>query len=441
MTIHKEIVELDVDLPAGISFVQEAGGIREYRLDENGLRILLMRQSAAPVATFMVTYHVGSRNETAGLTGATHFLEHLMFKGTRRFNAKDGTSIFNVLQRVGARVNATTWYDRTNYYEMLPREHLSLAIDVEADRMRNALIDEADVASERTVILNEMDRGENEPTAVLYHDVWSASFRSHPYHHPTIGWRSDVEGVTADGLRHFYDHYYWPNNATASVIGDFDPSTVLAQIAEVFGAIPRSPHEINLSVTREEPQHGERRVHVEKIGELGSVMVAYKMPSALELDTDALDVLMYVLGSGKDSRLYRSLTDRGLATSVYGTISRLHDPGLAYFLAFLTPDREHGEIEQTLIDETSRVADSGIDGRELERAKRQMRSASAFGRDGSFAVASQLNEAIAAGDWRLYADYLARISSVTADDIRRVAETYLTSRSRTIGWYIPRAEV
>ena len=185
-------------VPDGFTFEEESGGIEAYRLEANGLQVLLLPQTAAPVVTFMITYHVGSRNEALGLTGATHFLEHLMFKGTSRFNKRAGTSVFNTLQRVGAEINATTWFDRTNYYELLPKEHLPLAVEIEADRMRGALIDAADLESERTVILNEFDRGENDPMRKLYHAVWSSAFVAHPYHHPTIGWRSDIDGPRPD---------------------------------------------------------------------------------------------------------------------------------------------------------------------------------------------------------------------------------------------------
>ena len=157
-----------------------------------------------------------------------------MFKGSEKFNKENGTSVFNVLQSVGAQMNATTWMDRTNYYEMLPSEHLGLAIEIEADRMRGARLAEDDMESERTVILNEFDRGENEPFRKLYHSVWSAAYQAHPYHHPTIGWRSDIENATNDGLRHFYNTYYWPNNATLSVIGDFQRGEALQLIVDHF---------------------------------------------------------------------------------------------------------------------------------------------------------------------------------------------------------------
>lgn len=385
----------------------------------------------------MVTYRVGSRYETMGLTGATHFLEHLMFKGTERFNKRSGTSVFNVLQRVGAQVNATTWYDRTNYYELLPKEHLPLAIEVEADRMRGALIDADDLESERTVILNELDRGENDPTRKLYHAVWSAAFVAHGYHHPTIGWRSDVETVTPDGLRHFYDTFYWPQNATVSVIGDFEKPDVLALIEEHFGSIENPAKRIPEPQTREPEQKGERRVVIRQAGQLGAVMVGYKSPPALDEDTDALDVLSVVLTSGKSARLYRRLTDRGLTTHLFGGASRLRDPGLTYVFAMLAPGRTHEEVEAAIYDAIEAVKSNGITEEELQRAKNQRKAQEAFGRDGSFAIAAQLNEAIAAGDWRLFTTIRDRIERVSVDDVQRVAQKYFVADARTVGFYVP----
>lgn len=174
----------------GISYVRKEGGIEEYRLDANGLRILLARDTSAPVAGCMVTYHVGSKNEATGYTGATHLLEHLMFKGSERFNRETNTHMELLLEREGGMVNATTWYDRTNYYEVFPKGTLPLAISIEADRMRGARITEADRASEMPIVRNEFERGENLPFEALDKAIWSAAFVAHPYHHSTIGWRS-----------------------------------------------------------------------------------------------------------------------------------------------------------------------------------------------------------------------------------------------------------
>ncbi|MEM1270986.1 MAG: pitrilysin family protein [Bacteroidota bacterium] len=417
--------------------VRTVAGIDEYRHDENGLTVLLLQDRAAPVATFMITYHVGSRNEGPGTTGATHLLEHLMFKGTERHHKRAGASIFNVLQRVGAQINATTWLDRTNYYELLPREHLEQAIVIEADRMRGALIDPDDLASERTVVLNEFDRGDNDPLRKLYQNVWSAAFVAHPYHHPTIGWRSDIEHVSRDALKAFYDTYYWPNNATASVIGDFETEDALALIDEYFGAIPASPHEIPAMNTREPEQRGERRITLRQPGELGAVMHAYKMPDGLHPDTDALDVLARILASGKNSRFYRELTDKGLTTYAYASAGRHRDPGLFAAYCTLTPDTTHETLEAGMNAAVDTLKRDGVTEAELRRAQAKVRAMEAFGRDGPYAVAAQLNEAIAAGDWTLYATYLDRIERVTVDDVNRVANDYLVEHQRTVGHYIP----
>ena len=418
-------------------FVQTSGGIEEYRLKANGLQVLLMPQLAAPVVTFMVTYRVGSRNERAGLTGATHLLEHLMFKGTERFNKERGTSVFNTLQRVGAQVNATTWYDRTNYYELLPNEHLGLAVEVEADRMRNARVSDEDLASERTVVLNEFDRGENDPTRKLLHAVYSTAFFAHPYGHPTIGWRSDIERVSAAGLRHFYDTYYWPDNATASIIGDFDRRDALEHIAAHFGAIPAAPDPFEHNVTDEPPQLGERRITVRQAGQLGAVMLAFKAAPGLSEDADALDVLATVLGSGKSSRLYRRLTDQGLTTSVFAYCPRLRDPGLFFVYGALAPDVTHDEVQAALWEVVQSVAEDGVTEAEMRRAQRQIVAQEAFGRDGPYAIASQLNEAIAVGDWTLYTTFLDRIERVTAEAVQDVARRTFNRDAMTVGLYDP----
>jgi zinc protease len=424
-------------IPDAFTFEEASDGIECYRLDKNGLRVLLLPQEGAPVATSMVTYHVGSRNERTGHTGATHMLEHLMFKGTERYHKRKGTSIFETLQRVGAQVNASTWLDRTNYYEMLPTEHLPLALDIEADRMRGALLDPNDVESERTVILNERDRNQNDPVSRLFDEVWAAAFTAHPYHHPTIGWESDIEGMTDEDLRTYYDTYYWPNNATVSIVGRFERADVLTEVADHFGALDAAPHDIPQVTTEEPEQTGRRRVTVKQDGQLGAVLMAYKSPPAVEPDSDALDVLARVLASGKSSRLYRRCTDQGLTSDVFGINFRLRDPGLFSVFAYLAPEADHETVEAAIEEEIDRIQRDGVTTEELERARSQLRAQIAFDRDGPMKVASQLNEAIAAGDWKLYTQYLDRLEQVTADDVQRVARRYLTPDTSTVGRYVP----
>lgn len=420
-------------------FVQSSGGIEEYKLKSNGLTVLLLAEGAAPVATFMVTYRVGSRNEVAGLTGATHLLEHLMFKGTERFNRDLGSSIFSVLQRVGAQMNATTWYDRTNYYELLPSEYLPLAMEIEADRMRGARVRDEDLADERTVVLNELDRGENEPIRKLLHAVFSTAYQAHPYGHPVIGWRSDVENVTAEGLRHFYDSYYWPSNATISVIGQFEKKDVFELIDEHFGTIANesavdSQEEV---VTREPQQIGERRVVIRQAGQLATLMMAWKAPAGLDEDADALDVLAQVLAGGKSGRMHRALTDKGLTTAASAFFPRLRDPGLFILYGGIVPGVEPTDVEEVMRDQISAILKDGVTSEELEKARRQVVAEEAFGRDGPYAVAARLNEAIAVGDWTLFTTYRQRIESVTADDILNAAKKIFSDDRLTVGVFEP----
>jgi zinc protease len=424
-------------IPDAFEFEEASDGIECYRLTDNGLRVLLLPQDGAPVATSMVTYHVGSRNERTGHTGATHMLEHLMFKGTERYHKRKGTSIFETLQRVGAKVNASTWLDRTNYYEMLPTEHLPLALDIEADRMRGALLDPEDVASERTVILNERDRNQNDPVSRLFDEVWAAAFTAHPYHHPTIGWKSDIESITVDGLREYYDTFYWPNNATVSIVGQFDREEALGEVADHFGQHDAAPHDIPQVTTDEPEQTGRRRVTVKQDGQLGAVLMAYKSPPAVEPDSDALDVLARILASGKGSRLFRRCTDQGLTSDVFGINFRLRDPGLFSVFGYLAPDTDHETVEHAIEEEIEAIKTEGVAQEELDRARSQLRAQIAFDRDGPMKVASQLNEAIAAGDWKLYTQYLDRLDEITVDDIQRVARTYLDPDTSTVGWYVP----
>ena len=419
------------------AFEDASGGVRAFRHRANGLQVLVLEQPGSPVATFMLTYRVGSRNEGLGLTGATHFLEHLMFKGTERFHKDAGTSVFQSLQKHGAQVNATTWLDRTNYYALLPVGQLEQAVEVEADRMRGLRLAPEAVASEKTVILNELDRGENDPVRRLYHLVWSTAYQAHPYGHPTIGWKSDVEAITPEALRGFYDAFYWPDNATATVIGGVGEAEALEQVDRHFGAIPPAPAPIPDVATREPEQAGERRVLLRQAAQLGTVVLGWKSPDGLHPDADALSVLSILLTSGKGSRLHRALVDTALATYVGGGASRLRDPGLFTLYAGLAPGKSHDEVEEALRAEIRLLADGGIDAHELDRALALVRASDAYARDGAFSAASHLNEAIACGDWRLFTTAQQRLATVTPADVQRVAQRYLVDDALTVGRHLP----
>ncbi len=262
----------------GYHFVQTVGAISEYTLDANGLQVLLLPDHSAPVITYQVTYRVGSRNEVTGTTGATHLLEHLMFKGSTHFNRELGTKVDQILDPIGATNNASTWVDRTNYHETFGAEHLPLIVRMEADRMRGLLLRDSDRQPEMTVVRNEFERGENSPFQALMKEITAAAYVAHPYHHSTIGWRSDIEQVSTAKLREFYDTYYWPDNATVSVVGDFQPAAALALVRQHYAAIPRAPKPIPQLYTQEPEQTGPRRVVVKRAGRLGVSGSATRSP-------------------------------------------------------------------------------------------------------------------------------------------------------------------
>eukprot|EP01117_Protostelium_nocturnum_P005702 TRINITY_DN2059_c0_g1_i2.p1 TRINITY_DN2059_c0_g1~~TRINITY_DN2059_c0_g1_i2.p1 ORF type:complete len:806 (-),score=322.13 TRINITY_DN2059_c0_g1_i2:513-2903(-) len=425
---------------SNFQFVCSSGGIDEYQLKSNGLRVLTMKDSSAPVATVMVTYHVGSRNEAIGFTGSTHLLEHLMFKGSKNFNKEKGTSVWSVLQNVGASINATTWNDRTNYYELLPREFVKTALELEADRMRNAFINESDRQTEMTVVRNEFERGENNPKHALEKAVWATAYSAHPYHHSTIGWRSDIEKVPIDRLKEFYSTFYWPNNATLTVIGDFDIDQLLNDVFQSFGSIQKSPHSIPEAYTEEPDQEGPRKVTVRRAGELGVLQIAYKSPKALHPDYCPLDILSLVLTRGKSSRLYRSIVDKGLASSVTCDASFFKDEGLFIITATLTPETKHKEVKQIILDELKKIMDEGVTEDEVNRAKAQNNTQLAFSRDGTFSVASYLNEAIAVGDWKMYVELPRLLNEVKPSSIQQVAKKYIVEDRQTIGYFFPKGD-
>ena len=418
--------------------IKSSGGIEEYQLKSNGLKVLMLQDSSTPVATFMVTYHVGSRNEAIGYTGSTHLLEHLMFKGSRNYNKEKGTAIWDELQNIGAQINATTWNDRTNYFEVVPSQYLEKAISIEADRMRYSFLRDEDRQPEMTVVRNEYERGENSPFDVLDKNIWATAYQAHPYHHSTIGWRSDIENVSTERLKDFYNIYYWPNNATATVIGDFNVDDTLSLIEKYFGEHSKSEHEIPKVYTEEPQQEGPRRIVVKRTGQAGITAVAHKTPHGLHKDTHAIHLLGKILCDGKSSRLYQKIVDQGLATSLFMYDFPFKDNGLFITYAFLTPEVSNQKVEEIILDEYNDIINNGVDQEELNRAIAKTRATVAFSRDGSYAVASALNEAIAIGDWEFYTNFLDNIEAVSTENIQLAAKQYLVEDQSTVGWFIPK---
>jgi zinc protease len=423
----------------GFTLIRSLGGIEEYRLESNGLTVLISTDHSAPVVTFEVTYQVGSRNEVTGTTGATHILEHLMFKGSEAFNDAKGNSIKQYLERVGGQFNASTSFDRTNYFATVGRENLESYVAIEADRMRHLWLHESDRQSEMTVVRNEFERGKNDPENVLVEEVNSAAYVALPYHHPVIGWRSDIEHAPIAKLREFYDTFYWPNNSVVTLVGDVEAATALALVRKYYGNYPRSPAPIPAIYTEEPAQSGERRVQVKRPGEVGTVIVAHKIPNGRDADQAALDMLDAVLTSGKNARLYKALVDQGLALSAGAGADLRHDLSLHTIFAALTPGTSHDVVEKALWVEINKIKSDGVTAAEVARVKQQYIAEDAYKRDGTAAIASELSEWIGIGDWTLYVTFPQKIQQVTPADVQRVAKQYFNPDQSITGWFVPLA--
>lgn len=416
-------------------------GISEYRLG-NGLKVLLLPDHSAPVVTTMVIYRVGSRNEGPGNTGSAHFFEHLMFKGSRRFNEAKGNNLDALLKQIGAQYNAYTSNDQTVYFEQASSEYLELCLAIEADRMRGLRMTKEDRDSEMTVVRNEMEQGENWPQQVMSKKLWATAFTQHPYHHDTIGSRTEVENVPMENMRDFYNTYYWPNNATLVVAGDFESKSALKMIEKQFGRHSKSPHKIPAVYTVEPPQEGENRFEIRRAGNLYRLSLGFHIPEARHADFAALELLCDVLGNSysRSSKLYKRLVEGGVASKVYAFARELHDPGLLEIDVDLTPSASLGDAEAAVLDEIEKLKSAPIPDDELARIK--------TGRIKSFLLrlaetryfAYQLAQAEAVADWRWLMESRARIEAVTTGDIMRVAGKYLTRDNRTVGAFIPKTE-
>ncbi|HWP56964.1 MAG TPA: pitrilysin family protein [Candidatus Acidoferrales bacterium] len=413
----------------------QAPQIQEVVL-ENGLKVLLLENHKSPVVTFQVWYRVGSRNELDGKSGLSHFLEHMMFKGTRKVAPEEYSRI---IARNGGRSNAFTTTDMTVYFATMSREKIGIAVELEADRMVNALLDGNSFEAEKKVVMEERRlRTEDNPTSALAEVTSAVAYLVHPYRRPVIGWMSDIERLTREDLRKYYRSYYSPNNAFLVVVGDFSAPDMLAKIRSAFGKIARGPEPPKVTL-EERPQNGERRVTLKKEAELPFILMYYHAPTIKSPDSYALDVLMTILSSGRSSRLHQDLVyKKRIATSVSADYDGLAvDPTLISISAQVMPDKEVAEVERALNAHIERVRTEPVTDKELEKARNQAEAAFVFGQDSVFGQAMRIGRFEMAGDWRLLHSYLAGIRKVTAADVLRVAKKYLDPDRRTVGVLIP----
>jgi len=431
-----------IKLPPNVREVETFRGITQYRLESNGMTILLAPNHASPVFTFMVVYHVGSRNEAPGNTGSAHLLEHMIFnKSTENFGrAKGHKSFQEVLYEAGAdfsSTNMTTWYDRMNGYSTLPSDKLELAMKIEADRLGRGLILDSERQPEMSVVRNEYEIGENNPNQALFKAVTGTVIQAHPYHWSTIGYLSDIEGVTTEKLRDHYKNFFWANNAEAILVGDFDPQQALRLFDREFGSFKKSPHPIPQVITVEPPQEGERRTVVRRGGNVGIVMLGYIRPGAMHPDFIPLEVLTGVLADGVNSRLYQALVEKQLASDASAFNFTLRDPFPLLMNAIALPGKTHEELEAAMKNALQEIVEKGVTDEEVKRAQQQIEVAVIRDRDGTYPFTSSLGESVASTDWKWFLTYVDKIKAVTAADVKRVAATYLIPEHATVGWFVP----
>ena len=407
-------------------------GIRETKL-ANGLTVLTKEVHTAPVAYFSVWYKAGSVNEQLGQSGMSHLLEHMMFKGTT--TRKPG-EISALLQQNGADFNATTSFDRTNYFETLASDRLDMAMKLEADRMSNSLFNEAEHQKEMSVVRSEYEGGENDPSTALTKALRLAAYQVHPYRWMTIGFRSDIENIDRDEMYAYYQKNYVPNNATIVIVGDFDTNNALAMVQKYFGSIPRKP--ITPSFITPEPQQiGERRVTVRRAGTVNQVQIGYHIPAFGDPDRYALDVLETVMSGGRTARFFGALVQSGLASSADAYDYGLRDPDLLTLDASAQPDKTNAELEAALLAEVEKLKSAPIAADELKRVLNQAEAGYIYGRDSVQSQGAQLGENAMRGDWRYGETYLDNLRKVTPADVQRVAQKYLVKDNRTVGYFEP----
>ena len=435
------VARAQVALPDGVERVTSVEGITEYRLD-NGLQVLLFRDPSKATITVNMTYLVGSAHESYGETGMAHLLEHMLFKGSTRH-----ADIISELQDHGAQFNGSTAWDRTNYFETFDasEENLDWAFDLESDRMINSFVAQKDLDTEMTVVRNEFESGENNPSRVLFERVLSTAYIWHAYGNTPIGSRSDIENVPIERLQAFYRKFYQPDNAVLVVAGRIEEPQTLALIDKHFGAIPRPERVLEENYTQEPTQDGEREVLVRRVGDIQLLMAGYHVAAGAHTDFVPLQIATSVLTDAPSGRLYKALVEKGLASRVGVQTLQLRDPGLLILVAVVRQDASLEQARDAMFATIDDLRVNPITAEEAERAKNRALSFFDQTMNNSQAVAIQLSTWASIGDWRLMFLDRDRVRAVTPEDAQRTALQYLKASNRTVGLFMPgepdRAEI
>ena len=427
-------VSAQAPLPSGFERVASVEGITEYRIARNGLRVLLFPDGSKNTFTVNMTYLVGSRHENYGETGMAHLLEHLVFKGTPRH-----LNIPKELSDHGCSPNGSTTQDRTNYFETCTatEENLRWALDLEADRMVHSFIAKKDLDSEMTVVRNEFESRENNPTATLFQKTLATMYEWHNYGKSPIGARSDIEGVNIERLQAFYRRYYQPDNAVLTIAGKFDEAKTIALLAEIMGTIPKADRVLLPTYTEEPTQDGERVVTVRRVGGNQVLIAGYHIPAGSHPDMGPLDLLSTILSDRTNGRLYKRLVETKKATSSFTQTLEMAEPGAMLNIAILPKTDSIEEARKILLETLEGFAKEPVTKAEVEMAKQVSRKNFELAFNNVDRIGLTLSESIAIGDWRLLFIERDAALNATQEQVQRVAVQYLKASNRTLGIFIP----
>ena len=421
--------------------------VREAVLD-NGLKVLVQELRTAPLVSVWCWYRVGSKDEGPGLTGVSHWVEHMNFKGTRNIPRDE---VKGIIEQFGGTWNGYTWIDQTAYMETASTVALERMLFIEAERMDACLYHPDDCESERSVIISELQGGENDPEELLDNEVTAVAFKAHPYRHPTIGWLGDLQSMTRDDLYGHYRRFYVPNNATIVVVGDVDTDATLRRIEHHFGRIPAGQAPRRVTAV-EPPQAAERRVILRRPGTTAYWRAVFHAPAVGDADFFPLLFVDAILngasglniwnGHGvpvpqRSARLYRALVDRGLAASVSGGLLPTEQPYLYTIAATVAAGETLATLEDVMLGELARIAREGVTEAECAKVRAQLRARFVYESDSVTDIAHQIGYFETIGGWRLYHDLQRRLAEVTVEQVSAAAASRLRDDNRTIGWVDP----
>jgi zinc protease len=423
-----------------------ANGVDEFVL-ENGLKILIKPIPTSSTVSVWVFYRVGSRNESPGTTGSSHWVEHMLFKGGGKLGKGD---VFRLVSNEGGRNNAFTDHDVTTYFETLPKDKLDVGLFIESERMVNSAFEPREVESERQVIISEREGGENYPTNQVREELFASAFRAHPYRWPVVGWKNDLKTITREDLFAHYKRFYHPNNAVLVLTGNFDVKAAISKISKYFSGIPpEGKYDRKMSPLSEEPdQLGERISKISKPGILDYFGVGFKIPQTVHNDTPSLIVLSAILGGWRgligfwgdkfvprSNRLYKALVEGKIASEVNTYFPISIDPNLLYFIITIMPDSSIKAAKSTLFSEFAKISDSPPGDDELLVARNQIRSWYAYENDGTTSQGLTLGMMEMIEKRSLADEIIEQSLKVSAEDVQSVARKYLIEKHRTVCTY------